>query len=55
MSSMIMLRCFVAMALGKPDTDNIYDTMIKPVLKQAHVQPIRIDRIDFTEDIDDRT
>jgi hypothetical protein len=42
------------MALGKDDTDGIYDTMIKPVLEQAHVQPIRIDRIDFIEDIDDR-
>lgn len=48
------LRCFVAMALGHQDTDKVYDDLIAPTLRNRGVTPIRIDRIEFNEDIDDR-
>lgn len=47
-------RCFVAMALGRDDTDQIYDRVIVPVLRKKGTVPIRIDRVDFNDDIDDR-
>ena len=48
------LKCFVAMALGRSDTDKVYKAMIAPVLREAGIRPIRIDKIDFIDDIDDR-
>jgi nucleoside 2-deoxyribosyltransferase len=48
------LRCFIAMALGHEDTDKVYDDLIVPSLTDRKVRPIRIDRIEYNDDIDDR-
>ncbi len=48
------LRCFVAMAFGNEDTDKFYDDLIVPVLKNMDAKPIRVDRIEHNDDIDDR-
>lgn len=48
------LRCFIAMALGHEDTDKVYDDLIVPSLRDRKVRPIRIDRIEYNDDVDDR-
>jgi len=48
------LKCFVAMAFGHADTDKVYDDLIVPTLKDRKVRPIRIDRIEYNDDVDDR-
>ena len=48
------LRCFVAMALGREDTDQVYDELIVPALREKGITPVRVDRIEHNEDIDDR-
>lgn len=50
----LALRCFVAMALGRPDMDKVYDKLVKTVLRGKKVVPIRIDRLEHNDDIDDR-
>jgi hypothetical protein len=47
------LRCFVAMAFGHPDADAVYDA-IKKALRPMHIKPVRADRIEHNDDIDDR-
>jgi hypothetical protein len=46
--------CFVASALGKRDVDHIYDKGICPVLRQLRIRPMRVDRIEHNDDIDDK-
>lgn len=46
--------CFVASALGKRDVDHIYDKGIRPVLRQLRIRPMRVDRIEHNDDIDDK-
>lgn len=46
------LRCFVAMAFFRNDTEKVYDKIIAPTLRDKGVTPIRVDRIDCNEDID---
>lgn len=48
------LRCFIAMAFGREDTDKVYDDLIAPTLRNKGVTPVRIDRIEHIDDIDDR-
>lgn len=50
----MVLRCFIAMAFDRDDTDAIYDKFIKRALKQFGIKPIRIDKIEHNDDIDDR-
>jgi hypothetical protein len=45
--------CFVASALGKEDVDQIYDRAIRPVLEELRIRPVRVDRIEHNDDIDD--
>jgi nucleoside 2-deoxyribosyltransferase len=47
------LRCFVAMAFGHRDTDQIY-SVIKRSLAPIPVATRRVDRIEHNDDIDDR-
>jgi nucleoside 2-deoxyribosyltransferase len=47
------LRCFVAMAFGEKDTDQIY-SVIKRSLAPLQVATRRVDRIEHNDDIDDR-
>jgi hypothetical protein len=46
--------CFVASALGKRDVDHIYDKGICPVLRQLGIRPLRVDRVEHNDDIDDK-
>ena len=48
-----MLRCFIATAFNKNDVDNIYDKIFVPVLKQLSIKPLRVDRVEHNDDIDD--
>jgi hypothetical protein len=48
------LRCFVAMAFERKDTDRVYDRFIAPVLRGMHVTPVRVDRIEHLEDINNK-
>jgi nucleoside 2-deoxyribosyltransferase len=48
------LRCFVAMAVGRADTDRIYDKHIAPTLKAARIHPVFMGRLEHNDDIDKR-
>jgi len=45
------LKCFIAMAFGKDDCDKIYENSILPTLKELKVDPIRVDRREHREDL----
>ena len=49
-----MMRCFVAMAFDRSDTDALYDRSIAPILRDYGVIPIRVDRLQHNDDLDDR-
>lgn len=53
-SNLKKFKCFVAMAFDHDDTDKMYDKAIVPILKKLHVKPVRIDRVEHNDDIDDR-
>lgn len=48
------MKCFVASAFDRKDVDKIYDKIILPVLKKYSIIPLRVDRIEHNEDIDDK-
>ena len=48
------LKCFVAMAFGKTETDRLYDRAIVPTLDAVNLRAIRVDRIEHNDDIDNR-
>jgi nucleoside 2-deoxyribosyltransferase len=48
------LRCFVAMAISRPDTDRVYDHFIAPTLRRRGVNPIFMGRLEHNDDVDDR-
>lgn len=48
------LRCFIACAFGHRDVDNIYDQTISVALRDAGIVPVRVDRIEHNDDIDNR-
>lgn len=48
------LRAFVAMAIGRTDTDQAFDRLIRPALAAANITAVRVDRIEHNDDIDDR-
>ncbi len=48
------LRCFVASAFDHEDVDAIYDRCIHPVLKSLKIVPLRVDRVEHNEDIDEK-
>jgi len=50
----IILKCFIASPLSHKDVDIIYDKAIRPILKELKIQPIRIDKIEHNDDIDDK-
>jgi nucleoside 2-deoxyribosyltransferase len=47
------LRCFVAMAFGRSDTDALFDVIDK-TLWGKQIRAIRIDQLNHNDDIDDR-
>ena len=48
-----MIRCFVAIAVGRRDTDAVYAKAIRKVLKDAGVTPVRIDLKEHNRNIND--
>lgn len=48
------LRCFVAMAVGRPDTNRVYDRYIAPTLRAANIFPVFMGRLEHNDDIDTR-
>src|SRR3972149_10398 len=45
-------RCFIAMAFGQEDTDEVYKKYISPVVKKCGFMPRRIDRVLHNDYID---
>ena len=48
------MKCFVASAFGHEDVDIVYDKCIRPVLKSLFVTPLRVDRVEHNDDIDNK-
>lgn len=48
------MNCFVASAFDHEDVDAIYDLAIRPVLKELKLRPLRLDRVEHNDNIDDR-
>ncbi len=48
------MNCFIASAFDYDDIDAIYDKAIRPVLKEFKIRPVRVDRDEHNDDIDDR-
>jgi nucleoside 2-deoxyribosyltransferase len=48
------LRCFIAMRFGETQTDKVYNRLIKPAVKHLEIVPIRIDRVEHNDNIDQR-
>jgi hypothetical protein len=46
------LRCFVAMAFDHSDTDRLYNLAIRSLLLEQRIVPIRVDRVEHQERID---
>lgn len=53
-NNMRQLKCFIASAFGKKDVDAIYSKVVKPVLLQKKITPIRVDQVEHNDDIDDK-
>jgi nucleoside 2-deoxyribosyltransferase len=45
------IKCFIAMAFGHTDCDQIYSNYIRPILKEMHVEPIRVDTRQHRDDL----
>jgi len=48
------MKCFIAMAFGYQDTDELYDHAICEILRSQNIDPVRVDRIEHNDAIDDR-
>lgn len=48
------LKCFIASAFDRDDVDKIYDGVILPLLKKMDIIPLRINRIEHNENIDQK-
>src|SRR5205823_4141898 len=48
------IRCFVAMAFGRPDTDQWYKQTLEPLLRRHNISPRRVDLINHNDDVDDK-
>ncbi len=46
------LRCFVAMAIGRNETDDFFNRILKPTLKSLNIQVRRVDQIQTNDDLD---
>ncbi|HET6460821.1 MAG TPA: hypothetical protein VFG29_08545 [Syntrophales bacterium] len=51
---MRQLKCFIASAFDKKDVDNIFFKVIRPVLTIKRINPLRVDRLEHNDDIDDK-
>lgn len=48
------MKCFIASAFERDDVDAIYDQCVKPTLRKLNVKPLRVDRIEHNENIDQK-
>lgn len=48
------LNCFIASAFGYSDVDQIFDKSIKLVLKELKINPLRVDKINHNDKIDNK-
>jgi len=48
------LKCFIAMAFDRTDTDALYNKVIEPLLEHKGITPFRVDRSNRNDDIDDQ-
>ena len=48
------MRCFVASAFGRSDVDAVYDNCVVPALRQLSARPVRVDRVEHNDDIDNK-
>lgn len=48
------IKCFIACAFGKEDVDSIYENAIVPVLEVLGIEPLRVDRVEHNENIDQK-
>lgn len=48
------MKCFIASAFGHNDVDVIYDRCVVPVLRKLSVTPLRVDRVEHNEDINNK-
>jgi len=48
------MKCFVAMAFDREETDAVYDNLIVPQLERVSVKPIRVDRVEHNDEIDNK-
>jgi nucleoside 2-deoxyribosyltransferase len=48
------LNCFVASAFGREDVDEIYEKGVRPVLDRLEIRPLRVDKVEHNDDIDDK-
>jgi nucleoside 2-deoxyribosyltransferase len=51
---MHIMKCFVASALGCSDVDRIYDRVVRPTLNEISIKPVRVDRVEHNDDMDDK-
>ena len=45
------MKCFIASAFERKDVETIYDGVIKPVLEELKIEPMRVDRVIHNDDI----
>ena len=48
------MKCFIASAFGRDDVDAIYDHCVLPILKKLSIKPLRVDRVEHNDDIDNK-
>lgn len=50
----IRLTCFLASAFDKKDVDKMYSKIFVPVLRSLSIKPLRVDKVEHNDDIDDK-
>jgi len=50
----LLLKCFIASAFDKNDVDKIYEDVYAPILKNLSIRPLRVDKVEHNDDIDDK-
>lgn len=48
------MKCFIASAFDYEDVDAVYRKAVQPVLREFRITPLRVDRVEHNEDIDDK-
>lgn len=48
------MKCFIASAFNHDDVDAMYDSCLVPILRKLSVTPLRVDRFEHNEDIDNK-